>query len=310
MRRTLGALGLVLLVACSNVRDRELPALTDGSGIATILGKLSDDEKALVTGYMMRRAVAPASFPEKVTVAEAIAAQREFVAGAQAPSPPPGAFPVPNTRSEADALRLALSASYDSMQTGRDSSGGSAPAAQVRVFNQASKDVAKAIGEMVIRDSSGSIVLRAPVRWRFDEPFKAGEGSIFGVPLPANLDGARVDADLRNGKLTLTLVMGWIEFVDGRSLGRPPAMPVAARPSQNYRAPIGAFGDGVWEVGVDILPGKYKTSGGEGCYWAKVAHNEEILKNHLSDGPATVTIDRSVPKFESKRCGTWERVGD
>jgi hypothetical protein len=69
-----------------------------------------------------------------------------------------------------------------------------------------------------------------------------------------------------------------------------------------------SFGDGVWEVGVDIQPGKYKAVGSETCYWAKLRENDDIIDNHLGSGPVTVTIDPSVNKFESQGCGTWNKA--
>jgi hypothetical protein len=59
---------------------------------------------------------------------------------------------------------------------------------------------------------------------------------------------------------------------------------------------------------VDIQAGKYKTDGGGSCYWAKLRENDDIIDNDLPGGPSTVTIEPSVSKFSSQRCGTWQRV--
>jgi hypothetical protein len=72
-----------------------------------------------------------------------------------------------------------------------------------------------------------------------------------------------------------------------------------------------SFGNGVHVVGVDIRPGTYRTDGAEGCYWAKLRQDEDIIDNDwmVNGGRTTVTITSSVYKFESNDCGTWTRVG-
>jgi hypothetical protein len=72
--------------------------------------------------------------------------------------------------------------------------------------------------------------------------------------------------------------------------------------------PLMSFGDGLWEVGVDVEAGKYKTSGSDSCYYAILASTDssDILDNNAGAGPRTVTI-RDGQYFESQRCGTWTR---
>lgn len=75
------------------------------------------------------------------------------------------------------------------------------------------------------------------------------------------------------------------------------------------------FGAGVWEVGVDIAAGKYKTVGtdGYGCYHARLLTGDgsvaDILANGFSQGPVTVTIRDSDGYFETSGCYDWIRVG-
>lgn len=69
--------------------------------------------------------------------------------------------------------------------------------------------------------------------------------------------------------------------------------------------------DGVYEVGVDKNPGKWKTAGtGRSCYYAilRSSATNDIADNNNVTGPATVTINAGQ-YFESSRCGTWQRVG-
>ncbi len=70
-----------------------------------------------------------------------------------------------------------------------------------------------------------------------------------------------------------------------------------------------SFGNGVWEVGVDIQPGKYKTAGSDSCYWSKNTASGDIIDNDLPSGPSTVVIEASVFTFSSQRCGEWTKVG-
>lgn len=87
----------------------------------------------------------------------------------------------------------------------------------------------------------------------------------------------------------------------------PPAVlaPVPAGPATT-------IGDGTHEVGVDVAPGKYKTAGGQDCYYARLRNTdggvENILDNNLGAGPQTVTI-KAGEYFESQGCGTWTKAG-
>lgn len=66
--------------------------------------------------------------------------------------------------------------------------------------------------------------------------------------------------------------------------------------------PLTQFGDGTYEVGVDVTPGRYKTpgSGGEGiwesCYWERAENDTgdfgSIISNENLQGPGTVTLKK------------------
>jgi hypothetical protein len=89
-----------------------------------------------------------------------------------------------------------------------------------------------------------------------------------------------------------------------------PAPEAAPAPS----GPLTTFGDGTWEVGVDIVPGKYKTTGpvGRNCYYARLKNGDgamgDILDNNNSKGPATVTIKESDGYFETQGCADWVKA--
>lgn len=73
------------------------------------------------------------------------------------------------------------------------------------------------------------------------------------------------------------------------------------------------FGDGVFLVGTDIQPGRYRNEGGGSCYWARLSgvsgDFSEILANDNVSGQAVVDIASSDVAFESVRCGTWTKIG-
>ena len=89
----------------------------------------------------------------------------------------------------------------------------------------------------------------------------------------------------------------------------PPAKTVTAAPPE---AAVAFEGDGTYEVGVDIKPGKYKSTGGDGCYWARLKNLdggfEAIIANNLSDGPQTVTIKKTDKGFKTSNCAAWRKV--
>ena len=91
----------------------------------------------------------------------------------------------------------------------------------------------------------------------------------------------------------------------------PPPPPPPAGPKTS-------FGDGIWEVNVDIAPGKYKTTVPQdsiNCYWERMKNTsgdfESIIANdnHGPGQPVTITIAKTDGAFKSNGCGTWTKVG-
>jgi hypothetical protein len=75
----------------------------------------------------------------------------------------------------------------------------------------------------------------------------------------------------------------------------------------------GSFGDGSYEVGVDIQPGKYKTKGSTGdgsCSWEFRNRQGKRTRNDGGRGPHVLVIPDNVFAVVSRECGTWARVGD
>ncbi len=79
----------------------------------------------------------------------------------------------------------------------------------------------------------------------------------------------------------------------------PPAPPRAA-----------TFGDGTYQVGVNIGPGTYRTrSNVDGCYWERLSgfsgSVDDIIANDFTNVSAIVTISASDKGFHTEGCGTW-----
>lgn len=69
--------------------------------------------------------------------------------------------------------------------------------------------------------------------------------------------------------------------------------------------PATTLAEGTYEVGVDIKPGKYKSPGGSGCYWARLGKDQtSILDNSFGDGPSVFTVKASDGYVKLSGC-TW-----
>ena len=77
--------------------------------------------------------------------------------------------------------------------------------------------------------------------------------------------------------------------------------------------PSSTMGQGSWQVGIDIAPGRWSTTSEvDGCYWQRVSSFSgefaAIIANDNVDGRAIVDISANDVGFESTRCGDWELV--
>ena len=78
-----------------------------------------------------------------------------------------------------------------------------------------------------------------------------------------------------------------------------------------YGALAAPKGDGFYLVGVDILPGKWHSTGtNDGCYWARYDANQELLGNHFGIAGGTVNVRPTDYEIEFDDCGVWEYVED
>ena len=86
-------------------------------------------------------------------------------------------------------------------------------------------------------------------------------------------------------------------------------------------------GNGVFQVGTDIAPGLYHTSGSAStfgvwinnvptqdsmCAWFTYstpdANKDHVLQTNMSVGPMYANINTTVKAFESQNCQPWTRV--
>jgi hypothetical protein len=70
-----------------------------------------------------------------------------------------------------------------------------------------------------------------------------------------------------------------------------------------------AFGDGAWQVGVDVVPGTYTSTGGADCRYALRAAvtGGDIAASTVAQGPATVVLAPDTGYVETSGCATWQR---
>lgn len=79
-----------------------------------------------------------------------------------------------------------------------------------------------------------------------------------------------------------------------------PAAPTVEAAPVVPSGPAATFSDGTYEVGVDVEPGRYKTTGPDGsgfidsCYWARNSNDSgefsAIIANDNISGPGSITV--------------------
>ena len=71
-----------------------------------------------------------------------------------------------------------------------------------------------------------------------------------------------------------------------------------------------AFGDGTWQVGVDVVPGMYTSTGGSDCRYAlrPAVTGRDIAASTVGQGPATVVLTEDAGYVETSGCATWRRT--
>jgi hypothetical protein len=73
-----------------------------------------------------------------------------------------------------------------------------------------------------------------------------------------------------------------------------------------------SFGAGAYIVGTDMVPGTYRNSGGNNCYYERLrdftGSMNSIIANGNTNNPTIVTITPTDAGFQSQSCGTWTKL--
>ncbi len=69
----------------------------------------------------------------------------------------------------------------------------------------------------------------------------------------------------------------------------------------------GSFGPGVYLVGIEIEPGRYRADAPIGCRYQKLTADDRVIfaDQRTEAGPVSVMIEPQVDRFDSSGCGTW-----
>ncbi|MFG2880265.1 hypothetical protein ACGFYU_35500 [Streptomyces sp. NPDC048337] len=87
----------------------------------------------------------------------------------------------------------------------------------------------------------------------------------------------------------------------------------ASKPAEEKKA-VAIRGKGTFEVGKDVQPGTYRTTGNgsAGCYWERAKDSsgeaDSIIANDNVTGSSYVTIAAGDKIFKSSDCKDWEAV--
>jgi hypothetical protein len=70
------------------------------------------------------------------------------------------------------------------------------------------------------------------------------------------------------------------------------------------------YGEGIYVVGKEIKPGRYHTSGGSLCYWARLSslNTDDITDNNVGGGPQTIEIQSGDAAFQIRGDCTFGRA--
>ncbi|MFJ3925474.1 hypothetical protein [Streptomyces sp. NPDC090022] len=89
-----------------------------------------------------------------------------------------------------------------------------------------------------------------------------------------------------------------------------------SKPQDTAQGKAAAKGDGTYQVGTDIKPGTYRTTGNTslGCYWETAKDStgemESINANDNVTGASYVTLTDADKVFKSTGCKDWSAVDD
>ena len=78
-------------------------------------------------------------------------------------------------------------------------------------------------------------------------------------------------------------------------------------------APLPSFAAGTFAVGAQVAPGRWRSDGGDLCYWERLSglggELDELADSAGVVGPTEVVLAPTDVAFSSFGCGTWHLVG-
>jgi hypothetical protein len=76
---------------------------------------------------------------------------------------------------------------------------------------------------------------------------------------------------------------------------------------------LSSFGPGTFAVGAQVAPGRWRSDGGDLCYWERLrglgGGLDELVASAGVPGPTEVVVSPPDVAFSSFGCGTWRPVG-
>lgn len=77
-------------------------------------------------------------------------------------------------------------------------------------------------------------------------------------------------------------------------------------PAQPIEKQAGPKKDGVYIMGINLVPGRWRSSGGgKKCYWEIDTAEQKILDNHYGLASVIINIPPTAFEFQTSGCGTW-----
>ncbi|GJF06567.1 hypothetical protein [Pseudonocardia sp. D17] len=139
-------------------------------------------------------------------------------------------------------------------------------------------------------------------------------------PPPAPSRRRRIWPWLLGGAAAIVLVVAIVAPHQTGTATASSAGPVTTTgvPASSTPAAPEGISDGTHEVGTDIAPGKYKTTGPDpssiipSCYWARLKNTDgsfdSIITNGNTRGPATLTVKASDAAVELTGGCVWTKA--
>jgi hypothetical protein len=117
--------------------------------------------------------------------------------------------------------------------------------------------------------------------------------------------GEVLAADTGSGQVLVEVLPTDATFSSAPGCGRWRAFDARARGA----GPLPSFGSGTFAVGAQVAPGRWRSDGGDLCYWERLGGLtgglEQIVASAGVPGPTEVEVAPGDAAFSSFGCGTW-----